>query len=173
MSRALKSFVSALSDNSQAKIQRNEIKARTYHTGVNKKGELGQYELSLEDESDGTHRLMALAPAIDRVIDNGGIIVADELEKGLHPLLTEYIVNKFQNSEINKNHAQLIFTTHDTEIMRQHFLDADQFYFVDKDRQTGESELYSVDGLGKKSNADIRTGYLIGKFGGIPELGDE
>ena len=173
LSRALKSFVSALSDNSQVKIQRNEIKARTYHTGISKNGEISQYELGLEDESDGTLRLMALAAAIDRTIDNGGIFVADELEKGLHPLLTEYIVNKFQNSEINKNHAQLIFTTHDTKIMRQHFLDADQFYFVDKDRQTGESELYSVDGLGKKSNADIRTGYLIGKFGGIPELGDE
>lgn len=173
LSRALKSFVSALSDNSQVKIQRNEIKARTYHTGISKNGEISQYELGLEDESDGTLRLMALAAAIDRTIDNGGIFVADELEKGLHPLLTEYIVNKFQNSEINKNNAQLIFTTHDTEIMRQHFLDADQFYFVDKDRQTGESELYSVDGLGKKNNADIRTGYLIGKFGGIPELGDE
>ena len=173
LSRALKSFVSALSDNSQVKIQRNEIKARTYHTGISKNGEISQYELGLEDESDGTLRLMALAAAIDRTIDNGGIFVADELEKGLHPLLTEYIVNKFQNSEINKNHAQLIFTTHDTKIMRQHFLDADQFYFVDKDRQTGESELYSVDGLGKKNNADIRTGYLIGKFGGVPELGDE
>jgi len=157
LSRALKSFVSALSDNSQVKIQRNEIKARTYHTGISKNGEISQYELGLEDESDGTLRLMALAAAIDRTIDNGGIFVADELEKGLHPLLTEYIVNK----------------THDTEIMRQHFLDADQFYFVDKDRQTGESELYSVDGLGKKNNADIRTGYLIGKFGGVPELGDE
>ena len=173
LSRALKSFVSALSDNSQVKIHRNEIKARTYHTGISKNGEISQYELGLEDESDGTLRLMALAAAIDRTIDNGGIFVADELEKGLHPLLTEYIVNKFQNSEINKNNAQLIFTTHDTEIMRQHFLDADQFYFVDKDRQTGESELYSVDGLGKKNNADIRTGYLIGKFGGVPELGDE
>lgn len=173
LSRALKSFVSALSDNSQVKIQRNEIKARTYHTGISKNGEISQYELGLEDESDGTLRLMALAAAIDRTIDNGGIFVADELEKGLHPLLTEYIVNKFHNSEINKNNAQLIFTTHDTEIMRQHFLDADQFYFVDKDRQTGESELYSVDGLGKKNNADIRTGYLIGKFGGVPELGDE
>lgn len=173
LSRALKSFVSALSDNSQVKIQRNEIKARTYHTGISKNGEISQYELGLEDESDGTLRLMALAAAIDRTIDNGGIFVADELEKGLHPLLTEYIVNKFQNSEINKNNAQLIFTTHDTEIMRQHFLDADQFYFVDKDRQTGESELYSVDGLGKKNNADIRTGYLIGKFGSVPELGDE
>ena len=173
LSRALKSFVSALSDNSQVKIQRNEIKARTYHTGISKNGEISQYELGLEDESDGTLRLMALAAAIDRTIDNGGIFVADELEKGLHPLLTEYIVNKFQNSEINKNNAQLIFTTHDTEIMRQHFLDADQFYFVDKDRQTGESELYSVAGLGKKNNADIRTGYLIGKFGGVPELGDE
>lgn len=173
LSRALKSFVSALSDNSQVKIQRNEIKARTYHTGISKNGKISQYELGLEDESDGTLRLMALAAAIDRTIDNGGIFVADELEKGLHPLLTEYIVNKFQNSEINKNNAQLIFTTHDTEIMRQHFLDADQFYFVDKDRQTGESELYSVDGLGKKNNADIRTGYLIGKFGGVPELGDE
>lgn len=173
LSRALKNFVSALSDNSQVKIQRNEIKARTYHTGISKNGEISQYELGLEDESDGTLRLMALAAAIDRTIDNGGIFVADELEKGLHPLLTEYIVNKFQNSEINKNNAQLIFTTHDTEIMRQHFLDADQFYFVDKDRQTGESELYSVDGLGKKNNADIRTGYLIGKFGGVPELGDE
>lgn len=173
LSRALKSFVSALSDNSQVKIQRNEIKARTYHTGISKNGEISQYELGLEDESDGTLRLMALAAAIDRTIDNGGIFVADELEKGLHPLLTEYIVNKFQNSEINKNNAQLIFTTHDTEIMRQHFLDADQFYFVDKDRQTGETELYSVDGLGKKNNADIRTGYLIGKFGGVPELGDE
>ena len=94
---------------------------------------------------------MALAPAIDRVIDNGGIFVADELEKGLHPLQVEDIINKFQDPENNKNHAQLIFTTHDTEIMRQHFLNADQFYFVDKNRQTGESELYSVDGLGEKT----------------------
>lgn len=171
-SKEVSSFVNALSDSSYSKLQMNDITARTYHMGVSKDGKPCQYELKLEDESSGTHIFMALAAAIDKALDNGGVLIADDLEKGLHPLLLEHLVNKFQDPEINKNHAQLIFTTHSTEMMRSHFLNADQFYFVDKERKTSVSELYSINDLGKGSNADIRTAYLIGKFGGVPELVD-
>src|SRR5699024_7900211 len=110
---ALIQFIKTLSDvstESEQRLRLGEVRAISYHKGVNKDGSRGTYTLQLADESDGTRRLMALAPDIEKVLACGGILLVDELEKEIHPILVEYIVAKFQNPTSNPNHAQLIFT---------------------------------------------------------------
>ena len=116
---------------------------------------------------------MALAPDIEKVLACGGILLVDELEKEIHPILVEYIVAKFQNPTSNPNHAQLIFTTHDTELLNMELLRKDQVYFVDKGRHTGISSLYSISGTGTPTGENMRKSYLVGKYGAIPEINIE
>lgn len=148
-----------------------KVHATAYHQGVNHDGRTSYYELNLSDESDGTRKLMAIAPAIERALNRGGILFVDVLENELHPLLVEFIIDKFQNSEINKNHAQLVFTTHNTELLNMKILRKDQLYFVDKDRRDGASSIYSIHGTA--TNENVRKSYLNGKYGATPDLAIE
>ncbi len=68
----------------------------SFHKGVDYTGEEQEYPLQLADESEGTIRLMALAPAVERVLQTGGVLLVDELEQKMHPMLMEFLVNKFQ-----------------------------------------------------------------------------
>lgn len=173
---ALIQFIKTLSDvstESEQRLRLGEVRAISYHKGVNKDGSRGTYTLQLADESDGTRRLMALAPDIEKVLACGGILLVDELEKEIHPILVEYIVAKFQNPTSNPNHAQLIFTTHDTELLNMELLRKDQVYFVDKGRHTGISSLYSISGTGTPTGENMRKSYLVGKYGAIPEINIE
>ena len=113
---------------------------------------------------------MALAPDIEKVLRCGGVLLVDELEKEIHPMLVQYIVAKFQSPSANPNHAQLIFTTHDTELLSMELLRKDQIYFADKNRQDGSSSLYSISDFGTATGENIRKGYLLGKYGATPEL---
>ena len=128
------------------------------------------YSLELADESDGTRRLMSLAPDMEQVLSRGGVLLVDELEKEMHPMLVEYIVAKFQSPESNPNHAQLIFTNHNTELLNMELLRKDQLYFVDKSRKDGTSSLYSISELATPTSENVRKGYLMGKYGATPEL---
>jgi hypothetical protein len=157
----------------EGKLMISEIKTTSYHTGIDSKGKLGNYTLSLRDESDGTRKLMAIAPAIEKAIEVGGLVVIDEIERELHPILVEYIINRFQNSDKNKNSAQLIFTTHSTEIMSREMLRRDQIYFVDKDRAGGNSELYSLSDFSPRKDENIYKAYILGKYGAIPHIEEE
>ena len=148
----------------------SEVKTISLHNGMDASGTRTAFPLDLADESDGTTRLMALAPAIEQTLANGGVFVVDELDRGLHPLLVEYIVAKFQNPKSNINGAQIIFTSHDTELMNMELLRRDQLYFVDKARDSGASELYSLSELSPRTTENIRKGYLLGKYGAVPEL---
>ena len=139
--------------------------ATSFHRGINRNGESANYALQLADESDGTRRLMSLAPDIEKVLRCGGVLLVDELEKEIHPMLVQYIVAKFQSSSSNPNHAQLIFTTHDTELLNMELLRKDEIYFVDKDRENGVSSLYSISDFGTATGENIRKGYLMGKYG--------
>ncbi len=173
ISRALVQMKAALESGpnvAEGKLLVNEIKTISYHSGVDQKGNQGFFTLGLSDESDGTRKLMAIAPAIEQATRNGGVVVIDEIEKELHPLLVEYIINKFQNPENNKNAAQLIFTTHSTEIMSRELLRRDQIYFADKDRNTGASELYSLSDFSPRKDENIYKSYIIGKYGAIPHI---
>ena len=173
LKNALSQFIHLLSDttsDSENKLRMGEVKAISQHIGKNKKGESGLFTLGLDDESDGTRRLMFLAPAIESVLNNGGLLIVDEIERELHPMLVDFIVAKFQSKETNKTGAQLIFTTHNTELMNMELLRKDQFYFVDKDNEDGVSELYSISDFGTKTSENIRKGYIAGKYGAIPEV---
>ena len=166
----LKEALESAPNDAEGKLRVSEIKATSFHIGQSKKGEDATYPLSFSDESDGTRRLMALAPAIERTLRNGGVFVVDELEREIHPLLMEYIINRYQNKENNQNQAQLVFTTHSTELMSLELLRRDQINFVDKDKKTGASELYSMKEFSPRKDENIHKGYLLGKYGAVPRI---
>lgn len=169
----LENFVNALEaspNSSEVRLQHGELNVTSLHKGIDKDEKRRLYPLDISDESDGTHRLMALSPAIVKTLKNGGTLVADELETRLHPLLIENLIAQFQSKKSNPNNAQIIFTTHDTNLFNLEVLRRDQFAFVDKDEDTGASELYGIDNMQPCTSSNAEKSYLIGKFGAIPNL---
>ena len=126
------------------------------------------FPLVLADESDGTRRIMALAIGVEQVLSRGGVLFVDEIDQDLHPLLVEFIVAKFQNPQTNPGRGQLVFTTHDTELLNMEILRKDQVYFVDKNQKDGVSELFNLTDLPVRTNDNIRKAYLAGKYGAVP-----
>ncbi len=170
---ALTNFLHALSEtsnNSEVKLKMGEVTATSYHRGTNKNGEKELFPLELSEESDGTRKLMAIAPAIESVMNKGGVLLVDELERELHPMLVNYLVSKFQSKRTNTNNAQIIFTTHNTELMNEEIMRKDQLYFVDKSQANGVSELYSISEFSTKTSENIQKGYLVGKYGATPNI---
>ncbi len=170
---ALSTFVDALAASpnaSEAAITAHEIKTESFHYGISSTGEVKSYALDLSDESDGTRKLMALAPAIELALNEGGVFLIDEIEKEMHPMLVEFIVAKFQSPNSNKANAQLIFTTHNTELMSMEIMRKDQIYFADKDHKTGASELYNLMEFSPPTNTNVRKSYLLGKYGATPNI---
>lgn len=149
------------------------MRATSFHRGLNYQGESTLYPLSLAEESDGTKRLMSLAPAVERVLERGGVLMIDELESGLHPALAAFLVSKFQSPNSNPRHAQLIFTTHNLDLLDETLLRKDQIYFVDKNQESGASSLYSISEFSTPTTENLRKGYLLGKYGAIPDITPE
>lgn len=125
-------------------------------------------EFDQDEESDGTRALFAFAgPWLD-VIEKERVLVVDELDTSLHPLLVHYLV-KLLHHEGTK--AQLIFTTHDTTILSQKILRRDQIWFTEKGEKN-ETHLYPLADFSPRDNEAIERGYLNGRYGGIPFLKD-
>ena len=135
----------------------------------------GMAEIPLGMESAGTLKMFALYPELQEVLEKGSVFFIDELNARLHPLLVRNFVLTFLNPEINTNHAQLVFTTHDTWQLSNQLLRRDEIWFVEKDER-GVSTLYSladfVDEAGSRIRKDesYEKNYLIGKYGAIPTL---
>ena len=91
------------------------------------------YTLDLKEESEGTQRLLSMAWFIIEALQNGDVFVADELESSLHSLALRKVIELFKNPKTNPNHAQLIFTTHNTGIMD--LFQRDQIWLVEKDSE--------------------------------------
>lgn len=121
-------------------------------------------------ESEGTRKMFELSPFIFKALKEGTTLVIDEFDARFHPLLTKKIVELF-NSEGNKK-SQLIFITHDTNLLSADLLRRDQIDFVEKDRY-GASHLYTlVEIKGVRNDASFEKDYIQGKYGAIPFLGD-
>lgn len=173
---ALTQFMKALSASpnvSEGTLRMGQMRATSFHRGLNYQGESTLYPLSLAEESDGTKRLMSLAPAVERVLERGGVLMIDELESGLHPALAAFLVSKFQSPNSNPRHAQLIFTTHNLDLLDETLLRKDQIYFVDKNQESGASSLYSISEFSTPTTENLRKGYLLGKYGAIPDITPE
>jgi len=132
-------------------------------------------EIPLGMESAGTLKMFALYSGLQEVLKKGSVFFIDELNARLHPLLVRNFLLTFLNPEINTNHAQLVFTTHDTWQLSNQLLRRDEIWFVEKDEQ-GVSTLYSLadfideDGLRIRKDESYEKNYLIGKYGAIPSL---
>ncbi len=148
-----------------------QIEVNTYHEIKDEEGKyLSQYSLPLESESQGTQILFTFSPLLKRVLDEGQTIVIDEIDRSLHPTVVKYIVNLFRDKEINKNGAQLIITTHNTSLLSLSMFRRDQIYFVEKDRNSAKSSIYSMDDFSVRKSENIEKGYLSGRYGALPEI---
>lgn len=123
--------------------------------------------LSLDEESLGTKIIFFLIPFLKDAINNKGILIIDELDKSLHPFLVEYIVSLFNSEDLNKNGSQLLFNTHDTNLLNLNVLRRDQIWFTEK-KDDGSSDLYSLSDFSIRQNENIEKGYMLGRYGAIP-----
>lgn len=132
-------------------------------------------QIPLGEESAGTLKMFALYTELQEVLSKGSVFFIDELNARLHPLLVRNFVLTFLNPEININHAQLIFTTHDTWQLSNQLLRRDEIWFTEKNKE-GLSSLYSLadfldeDGVKIRKDENYEKNYLVGKYGAIPVL---
>lgn len=130
-----------------------------------------QFTMPSELESDGTNKVFALAgPWLD-VLENGRVIVVDELNNSLHPMMVRFLVKLFHNPTVNQSGAQLIMTTHDTTLMDKDVLRRDQIWFVEKDRCKC-SRIYPLTEFSPRNKEALEKGYLQGRYGAIPYIGE-
>jgi uncharacterized protein len=122
------------------------------------------------NESDGTVAFLGLlAPAI-RGIWLGGTLCVDELDASLHPLLGLEVVRWFNDLKFNSRNSQIIFTTHDTNILDKASLRRDQIWFTEKDAEGG-THLYPLTDFKPRKKENFERGYLQGRYGAIPFIG--
>ena len=122
-------------------------------------------------ESEGTQKFFTLAGTLIKTLKEGDILVVDELDARLHPLITTAIVSLFNSKEANPNNAQLIFMTHNTNLLSNKLFRRDQIWFTEKNRY-GATDLYSLAEYKIRNDASFESDYIKGKYGAIPYIGD-
>ena len=169
--RANPQLVAMMKANGMEKDVINHIDVLTGHTVVREGKAAKKFNLLLQEESEGTVTIFMLAPVLAKVFALGSVLCVDEIETHFHPDLVAYLVGLFHNPKLNTHQAQLLFTTHDVNMMDLDFLRRDQFYFTQKDGATGETELYSLAEFSVRKSENIRKAYLAGRFGAVPTVG--
>ncbi len=152
--------------------EQEQTTVRTIHRKVDDEGRLVESELFYLDrhESEGTKKLFSLSGPLIDTLKSGDVLIIDELDARLHPLLTREIVSLFNDPEHNRNNAQLVFVIQDTNLLDNQLLRRDQIWFVEKDRQ-GASYLYSLAEFKVRNDATFEKDYIQGRYGAIPFLG--
>lgn len=124
---------------------------------------------NIGQESDGTRRLIDYIPAFQGIINDNKVYVIDELERSIHPMTIKEIMTKLALDENVK--GQLIFSTHDSNLLDQSIFRTDEIWFAQKNNE-GASKIYSLSDFKIHNTISIENGYLKGRFGGIPFLGN-
>lgn len=119
------------------------------------------------EESDGTIRLFNLLPALFNVFASNGVVFVDEIERSIHPTLVKRLFVWL--SESKHAQGQIVFTTHESNLLDRNIFRHDEIWFTEKD-QEGNTKLYSLNDHGEHHTIDIRKGYLAGRYGAIPHL---
>lgn len=124
-------------------------------------------------ESDGTRKIFEMSASIFGKLLNGGVLVVDELDAKMHPLISQEIIKLFTDKENNPSHAQLIFTTHDTNLLSGGLLRRDEIWLTEK-RPDEATDLYRLmdvqfaDGSRPRNDANLERNYIRGRYGAIP-----
>jgi len=126
-------------------------------------------------ESEGTKKIITFSGPIFDTLQKGKILIIDELDSKLHPLITIQIIRLFNSSETNPNNAQLLFATHDTNLLSTDIFRRDQVWFTEKDN-VEQTDLYSLDdfvfadGTKVRKDANLEKNYIAGRYGAIPYI---
>jgi uncharacterized protein len=175
---------SKIPDDLPKKVKSNLLKAltgtsivslKTTHKKYDKKGNIIDKVLfdKNEHESAGTKKIIDLSGAIFHTLLNGKLLIVDELDSKLHPLITAHIIRLFNNPKTNPNNSQLLFNTHDINLLSGDFFRRDQIWFTEKDN-TEQTDLYPLtdislpDGSKIRNDANLEKNYIRGRFGAIP-----
>jgi uncharacterized protein len=173
--RDLKSIQDRMRQIQHAKVESKSISINFSHKKFDAAGDfLEMVILDFELQSKGTQKLFNIFGLLIDSIEHGKTLIVDELDSRLHTLLTIEIVNLF-HSKANKK-AQLIFTSHDTNLLRKDIFRRDQIWFTEKNI-LGATDLYSlveykINQATVRNDASFEKDYLLGKYGAIPFLGD-
>ncbi len=151
------------------------LEAKTTHNIYGENGKITNLATFDKDkmESEGTKKIIEMSGPIFDTLASGKVLIVDELDAKLHPMLTRSILKLFMSPETNKNGAQLIFTTHDTNLLNLSYLRRDQIWFTEKDA-TESTDLYSLiefkdeNGNTIRNDRSIEKDYINGRYGAIP-----
>ena len=133
------------------------------------------YELKFNEESDGTKKMIAALPVILLALQEGRLVIIDELDAKLHPKLLRYVISLFKNMNVNKKGAQLLFTSHDMSTMKNTVFRRDEIWFAAENAKH-ESEIYSLYEIRRENNERVNSTaaydkqYLEGRYGADPYL---
>ena len=122
--------------------------------------------------------MIQLSGPIFDTLNRGFVLCVDEIDAKMHPLISQFIVNLFNDPKKNTKNAQLIFTTHDTHLLSSQMLRRDQIWFTEKDA-TEQTDLYNMmdielpDGSKPRSDANYKRNYIAGRYGAIPYIINE
>ena len=122
-----------------------------------------------DDESEGTKRLYDIAPGLIDSLLNGRIVIIDEIDSQLHPYIIKFIIDLFNDPQVNTKNAQLIYTTHSVILLDGKNTRRDQVVFTEK-LETGNTILYALDEFGIRSNIDFLKYYMDGRFRAVPQI---
>ena len=127
--------------------------------------------LDIGEESSGTQILFQSAGAWLNVLKNGEVLLYDELDTSLHPLMTRFLIRLFHGANTNPKNAQLVFTTHDTSLLDADIFRRDQVWFIEKDKKSA-SKLYPLSDFSPRKDEALERGYLRGRYGALPFIGE-
>lgn len=151
-------------------ILEEERKAvETIHNGLDYEGNKIEVRFGLDEEAKGTRKMFNLAGPLMDALAGGRLLTIDEIETSLHPILVRYLINVFNDPKYNKRGAQLIFTTHNTHLMHPTIIRRDQMWLTEKGEDQA-TRLLSVCEYKVRPDENIEKGYLLGRYGAIPNL---
>jgi uncharacterized protein len=127
--------------------------------------------IDLSQESSGTQALFMMAGAWLNVLRNGEILLFDEIDTSLHPILTRFLINQFHSDETNPNSAQLVFSTHDTTLLSRENFRRDQIWFVEKGEDNA-TKLFPLTDFSPRKDDALERAYLRGRYGALPILAE-
>jgi AAA15 family ATPase/GTPase len=166
-------FPDSIDEEIRKKILKNlKYQVKTRHNLFEKGNVVGEVEFRISQESTGTKKLVAIGGLIIEALRNGDVMVIDELDKSLHPLLTRALIKVFHNKKTNPKNAQLIFASHDVSLLTNEIFRRDQITFCDKNDE-GASVYYSLaDIKGVRKELSYEKYYLKGVFGATPSINE-
>lgn len=156
------------------------IEIESVHNLYDKKGNAcGQINFPFDEkESSGTRKLFDMSGPIFDTLGKGSVLVIDELDAKMHPLISQQIIRLFNSTTSNPHNAQLIFTTHDTHLLSTKMLRRDQIWFTEKN-DVEQTDLYCLtdivlpDGTKPRNDANYEKNYIAGRYGAIPYIVNE